>query len=376
MPYARPTLTQLRQQIAQDIAAQLIGSDPLLRHSNLNIMGIVQAGLASLHFGYLDYISRQAVPYTASDEFLEAWAGLKGVVRLTPTQASGTIKFPGVNGAVVANGTPIVRGDGVEYTSVGNATVIGGFATVNAIANADPEGKLGARGNCPVGTLMNLGQSVVNVSSAGTVSVAFTGGSDLETDESLRQRMLEVYAAQPEIGTVDDYENWAREVNGVTRAWALTDDRNAPVIDLYVMFDVTESVGGGFPVGNDGTATGESRGGAHATGDQLAVANHIYNVPLQPLLAIVIVRAPIANPINFTLNGISTVSAATKTAIANAIKDVFLRTSTPGAPVFLSEIESAIATVPGTEGFVITAPAGNVAQDRGELPTLGVVTYT
>src|SRR5260364_179792 len=57
MPYTRPTLTELRQQVAQDL-----GVDALLRFSNLRIVGDAQAALAHLHYGYLDWIARQGVP--------------------------------------------------------------------------------------------------------------------------------------------------------------------------------------------------------------------------------------------------------------------------------------------------------------------------
>ena len=37
MPYSRPTLTQLRNQAAQDLAAALPGTDALLRFANLKL---------------------------------------------------------------------------------------------------------------------------------------------------------------------------------------------------------------------------------------------------------------------------------------------------------------------------------------------------
>lgn len=45
MPYAKPTLTALRQQVAQDIAANVPGGDGLLRFSNLGVMASAQAAM-------------------------------------------------------------------------------------------------------------------------------------------------------------------------------------------------------------------------------------------------------------------------------------------------------------------------------------------
>ena len=91
------------------------GSDPLLRTAVLKILGDVQAGAAHLQYGYLDWIAQQSNPFTASDEFLEAWAALKSVTRLAATSATGTVTFSGTNGTVMPSGTVVVRGDGWRY---------------------------------------------------------------------------------------------------------------------------------------------------------------------------------------------------------------------------------------------------------------------
>ena len=91
MPFIRPTLTDLRNQVTQDIASGFPGADPLLRFSNLNITGVAQANMANLHYGYLDWIAKQAVPFTATDEYLEGWAALKDIYRQAATSASGTV---------------------------------------------------------------------------------------------------------------------------------------------------------------------------------------------------------------------------------------------------------------------------------------------
>ncbi|WP_321895847.1 hypothetical protein [Paraburkholderia heleia] len=68
--FSRPTLTDLQTQVSSDIASSVPGTDPLLRFANLRTTGRVQAGLAHLHYDHLDWIAKQAVPYTATDEYL------------------------------------------------------------------------------------------------------------------------------------------------------------------------------------------------------------------------------------------------------------------------------------------------------------------
>lgn len=374
MPFSRPTLAEIQQQVAQDINAQLPGADALLRFSNMGITGRVQAGLTHLHYGYLDWIAKQAVPYTATGEFLEAWAGLKGVTRKPAAQASGQVTFNGAVGTLIPAGTPLVRGDGVGYTSTADATVSGGgTATVLATANADATGQTGAFGNCAAGTVITLGTAIAGVQSGGTVAVAFTGGADLETDDSLRTRMLAAFQQVPQGGAMNDYIQWAMDVSGVTRAWCNPNGAGAGTVVVYTMWDSAEAASGGFPQGTNGVASGEPRDVA-ATGDQLVVANAIF--PLQPVTALVYSCAPAAAPVNFTISGIASVSAATKALIAAAIDGVFFLYGTPkGGTIALSLIESAIAAIAGTTGFLITTPAGNISSALGSLPTRGVISY-
>lgn len=375
MPFNRSTLTQLRLQVAQDIESALPGSDALLRFSNLKITGDAQAALAFLHFGYLDYIAKNAVPFTSTGEFLEGWAGLKNVFRLNPTQASGTATFKGNNGLVLLSGTPLVRADGVTFKTTADGTLVSGTVTVPVIADADPNGQLGARGNTNAGVVITLGVAIAGIQSSGAVAAAFTGGSDLETDDSLRSRMLLAYQSAPEIGNASNYLKWARSVPGVTRAWIVRNGAGTGTVVVYTMLDVVQASHGGFPQGTDGVATGELRG-VVATGDQLAVANYIFAPTRQPVTALVYSVSPRAQNFNFTIAGIPTSSAATRAALASAIDDVFLRLGSPGGTVPLSDIEGAIFSVPNTEGFIITSPLTDVICTAGNLPVRGTVTYS
>jgi uncharacterized phage protein gp47/JayE len=366
-------LSDLRTQVAQDIAAALPGSDPLLRFSNLGILGTVQAGLAHEHYGYLDWIAQQSNPFTATAEFLEAWGALKGVTRLPAASASGTVTFTGTNGSTIPSGTTLVRGDGRQFTTTASGTIAGGSVTVPAIAVADPGGLLGAFGNTASGSLMALGVAIAGVNSRGTVAGAFTGGADIETDTSLRARMLQAYQNPAHGGALQDYINWALQVPGITRVWVVPHGFGAGTVVIYPMFDASEAAHGGFPQGTDGCATGENRDMA-STGDQLAVANYVF--PLQPVTALVYVVAPIADTIDFTISGIAGASAATKAAVAAAITDVFAQFGAAnGCTVPLSAIEAAIAAVPGTTGFVIVTPASNIVCAVGFLPVLGLITW-
>jgi len=369
MPYSRPTLSALQTQVATDISSALPGADALLRFSNLNITGIAQAGLANQHYGYLDWISKQAVPFTCTDEFLEGWSGLKGVLRENATQAEGAVSFPGTDGTVIPVGTGLVRGDSATFTTTSAGTVAGGVAVVSAQADADTTGLTGAFGNTDVGVTMTLSQSIAGVQSTGTVSTAFIGGADLESDDSLRSRMLAAFQTPPQGGDRSDYEDWALAVPGVTRAWCSPNGFGVGTVVLYFMMDALRADFGGFPQGTDGVAAGDAARAAAATGDQLVVANAVFAV--QAAVGLVYVVAPLAYPSDFTIQGIP---ASLQPAVQAAIKGAFLTQAAPGVTLAFGNIWSAIANVAGGNFFTVT-PTTDVSPPTGYLPTMGNVTF-
>lgn len=389
MPFPRPTLTQLIQQIFADITTGLSSTaSSLLRYANLKILGKVLAGAVNGLYGYLDWIALQAVPFTATGVFLEAWAALKGILRKSATAAGGAVTFTGSNGYSVPVGTPLVRSDGATFTTTEAVEISAGSAVANVVA-AVP----GSGGNSPAGTMFTLAVGVAGVSSTASAPAGLSGGADVELDEDLRSRMLAAYAKPPQGGAAADYVEWALEVAGVTRAWIAGNAMGAGTVSVYFMMDIVQAAYGGFPQGTNGVATLETRDIA-ATGDQLIVADAIY--ALRPVTALVFAVAPAQNVVNFTIAGISAASAATKAAITNAIAAALQAGASPGGVTLadgsqggvtdLSVVEGAIAAIPAAAGFVITSvtasagtvtpgPTGNIVSNAGYLPVPGVVSF-
>lgn len=372
MPFSRPTLTELQNQAAQDIVSNLDGGDALLRFSNLNVMAMVQAGMAHMQMGYLDYIALQCTPATATDEYLEAWGALKNISRRPISQATGSIKFSGSNGSIIPQGTSIRRSDGLQFVTTASATVSNSSVTVSAIAIADPIGLVGANGNSVANTQFTLANSIAGISSTSTSSTAFTGGADLETDDSLRTRVLIAFQNPIQGGDLEDYVQWALQVPGVTRAWCTGSTYGPGTVVVYVMFDSSESNNGGFPVGTNGVASKEVRA-SPATGDQLAVANYIF--PLRPVTALVYVVSPTAQNINLSIGGVSTSNQAATTA---AIKDLFVTSSSasPGGSISIASLWATVSQITGNTDFEIISPTTDIALSVGALPVLGTITWS
>jgi uncharacterized phage protein gp47/JayE len=187
--------------------------------------------------------------------------------------------------------------------------------------------------------------------------------------------MLLVYATRAQGGSAADFLQWARETAGVTRAWVVPHGVGAGSVWIYVMLDAARSSNAGFPVGTDGGSASDSRVTA-ATGDQLAVADHIY--PLQPVPCVVYVSAPTPAPVAFTIDGFTTASTAMKSAVTAALSATLTELGTVGAAatsIAFSELYAAVSSVPGVPAFRIANPTTNVSIPAGSLATLGTVTW-
>jgi uncharacterized phage protein gp47/JayE len=386
MPFQRKTLSTLISEVAADISSALEGADALLRFAVLKIVGKVQAAMCNLQFGYLDWISRQAVPFTAEDEYLEGWSALKDVYRKAASQAQLTAQFPGTIGKVLSAGTAIARGDGVTYTTSTTGTVDGtGNVSVTIVADV-----AGAAGNADPGTIVSLSVAVDGIQQGGTITAMVESGADIEGNDDLRSRMLDAYQSTPQGGDADDYVLWALAVAGVTRAWCAPNGFGAGTVVVYTMWDNAEVAHGGFPQGTDGVSQNDKGPGGLprgtvATGDQLVVADSI--VTKQPVTALVYSCSPIANNLTITLSGLTSATTATRAAISAAIADVLFRNGDPRAgTINRDDISAAIRSVSGTSGFLITliqgvvgvtttTYPGNITSGFGQLPVLAGVLY-
>jgi uncharacterized phage protein gp47/JayE len=368
MPFSRPSLTELRATAIQDITTSGVpGLDGLLRNAVLRVLAMVMSGLAYLVYGYLDWIALEAVPFTATDEFLDAWAALVGIHRKDATPAAGTgAQFSGTAGLTVRQGAALTRQDGIPYTATADATVgPDGLVTVPVVAAID-----GGATNADVGMFVSLDQPPAGINAGGRFVGPITGGSDIETNDELRTRMLFRYAQPPQGGAESDYVEWATEVPGVTRAWVNGNGMGPGTVVVYPMFDIANAAHGGFPQGTDGCAALEARGPT-ASGDQLIVADHIY--PLRPVTALVFVIAPVPLPIDVTLAALDPGDAATRAAIVASLEDMFLSTAVVGGTVWPSQLYAAISGTDGVHHFDIVSPAAPVVVAAGQLPVMGTL---
>lgn len=185
----------------------------------------------------LEWLKNQMFPQTATGEYLERHALQRGLVRKSATKASGDIKFylqhiystdieiP--EGTVCAtNGENPVRFITTETVFV-KAGTLGTLAPVEALT-------AGAQSNVAQGEVCLVVTPIPGVSYVEN-EFKITGGTDAESDEQLRARVLDSYINIPNGTNKAFYKRCALEVDGVTAVGVIPKARGAGTVDVLIM---------------------------------------------------------------------------------------------------------------------------------------------
>lgn len=253
MPWQTPTLQQVRQMVRNDITTSLTGA-AVVGNTVLRVMADAMAGLANLVLRYISWLALQLMPDTAEHEWLQRHAtlwleNLDGTLgRKGATTSSGTVGFSGTPGVTVAAGTVVVSATGDAYETLDFLTLPD--ATLQPAEVAVEALNPGASANHPSGTLLSqqVPQSGVDTS---VVVIDLRGGTDVETDEELRARVLERIRKPPMGGDADDYVQWTLSIASVTRAWCAPREMGMGTVTVRFMCDALRAETGGFPTQED-----------------------------------------------------------------------------------------------------------------------------
>ena len=353
MPFDRPTLAELRDQIRRDFNARLPGADALLAQSNLSVIGDVWAGVSVLHYGYQSWLALQLMPDTAETAALERWASIYGLTRKPAVPAIGAVDVTGNPGAIVPPQAEFMRVDRVVYQTPDGATLDATGAAMIAV-----EAELaGTIGDAVAGVQLSTVGALPGVLATAFVSATgIAGGADVETDDALRTRLLARIQQPPHGGSASDYIAWTLEVPGVTRAWVYPLEQGpGTVVVRFCMDDAAHPDGIPFPE------------------DVAAVQAHLDIV--RPVCAQVIARAPIAHSIDVTVVALYPDTVTIRVAVEAELADTLFRHAIPGATVYVSWLWEAISIAAGEQHHTLGAPVSDVALPIGDLATLGTVMY-
>lgn len=348
MALERPTLAQLIDQGASEFESRLPGVLARVRGSLVGVLNRVLAGSLSSLYKYAEWLNSQVWPDLADAEYLPGHGARWGKPRLPAALATGMVTFTGLDGYAIDLGSVVQRSDGAQYATTAAGVIAAGVATIAVQAL-----EAGQAGNTIIATSLTLTSPIAGVNSVVTAQTALAGGADMETLEAWRARILARIRQVPQGGAKADYEAWALEVPGVTRAWVYPGEQGAGTVVVRFVRD------------DDGSMIPDA-------GEVATVQSAIDLV--RPVTATTYVVAPIPAIQNFTIQ-LTPDSAATRAAVAAELLALYRREAEPGGTMLISHQREAVSSAAGETDHVMTVPSANQVHGTGLLPTLGVITW-
>jgi uncharacterized phage protein gp47/JayE len=348
MPFPRPTLEELDARTASNVASRLGDQARPSVRSNVLALTRAQAALVNGLYEYIEWVAKQTLPDTADDEeAIFRHGSIRGLQLKPATKAQGYVVLTGTDGAVAHEGTYLQAPDGRQYVLKEEVTISGGTAT--ALAEAVERGNAG---NITSGEL-SLVSPEANIDSAVQLSAeGLTGGVNEERLKELKARVLKLWRQPIQGGARHDYEQWAREIPGVTRVWVTQELGEGTVTVRYVLDNEADI----FPTDT------------HLQ----TVQNHLETK--KPVTAHVFAASPVKLPHDFTVQ-LSPNTEAVRLAVTAEINDLLSREAEPGKTILLSKIREAVSIAVGEHDHILTSPTANLPHGKGEMAVPGLITF-
>lgn len=354
--YKAPPLSDIIKDLRTSVKAEIAGTDPWIWPNNLvPVLKAIGQGLRALYLR-LEFIHTQAFVQTAEGDYLD-FHGIQagGLTREPATFAQGYVVATAVLGSVILDGTLLARSDGQYFYVAG--TVTARTVAPKMYVRAAEAGELG---NTDAGAILTpvtpvTGYSLLTVDTDGLI-----GGTEDESDDSFRQRILFHKQNPPHGGAPSEYIEWSHTKVGVTRVFIQRATPQPGSVTIYFMMD---GVGTGIPSVAD-------------VADLQGILNQ-----LAPADADVQAKAPIIQTQNVTVSGLVPNTAAMREAVTEEIKAMFLNKSEPASAIssftFAKDwIAEAVSMAPKWRSSQITLPATDVVvTTAGHILVLGTVSF-
>ncbi|MGX1127306.1 baseplate J/gp47 family protein [Pseudomonas sp. HLS-6 TE3448] len=344
MPFETPSLPALISRAQSDL-----GGSALLR-SDAEVLARVQAAASFGRYGHQEYIAAQILPDTADQDTLRRMARVRlKRDRLEAVVSSGAATFSGAASALLDAGVLLQRDDGVRFRVTASVVLAGQSGTVKLEAL-----EAGQLGNTPAGTILRLISPVLGINDTVTVDApGLQGGTEQESIEALRARVIRSYQVIPHGGNQDDYVTWALEVPGVTRAWLVRHWMGPGTVGLFFVRD------GDLDPIPSAAACEEVR---------------VYIEKQRPVTAELYVLPPLEKPVQYELKIIPD-SGAVRRSVEAALVDLHNRESDLGAGLLWTHIGEALSGALGERDHQLISPAADVVAARNEMLTYGGVLW-
>jgi len=188
----------------------------------------------------ISFVAKQLFLQTATGEYLDMHAQMRGLIRRAATKAHGTARFfitqPAQASIIIPQGTLCaISGENAEsYATTQEATLLQGQTQVDVPIVANNSGR---NGNAAVGVITMLVNPPQGITSVTNIT-ELTGGSDKENDELLRDRIMQSYQQISNGANPQFYKELAMQNPRVVSVNVINSARGAGTVD--VIFDTAE----------------------------------------------------------------------------------------------------------------------------------------
>lgn len=202
-------------------------------------IGIRMKVLAGELYGaavHANWLKNQMFVQTAQGEYLDYHGTLRGITRKEATKSKGYINFyisqPVDYDVVIPKGTIVATSQvtPVRFVTTVTDAILAGQTTAMVSAQAQ---QAGSSGNVLTGKITVLVNPPAGIERAYNIT-SFREGTDAETDEELRNRILYSYQNVSNGTNCAYYKNLALSVSGVYSAGVIPVNRGTGTVDVFV----------------------------------------------------------------------------------------------------------------------------------------------
>jgi uncharacterized phage protein gp47/JayE len=348
---------EILQDYLNDLAVLVPGID-ISPASEVTIRAQAFSARVAELFYQQDLIQGSAFLDTATGEFLDRHVFQRGLdPRKEATRAAGVLRFsratPSQTDRVIEAGTiastvPDGSGQSVRFTTLSRVVLKAGELYVDAATEAVVPGDSG-------NIFADLVRNFVGVAPQGIETVTnpepFTGGTDQESDEDLRERSLQAVRTSDNGGTADDYERWVMGVEGVTSALVLPLNRGPNTVDIVITSN-------GMPP------------------DELLQDAQVLIDNKRPIGADarVVPPVPVGVDVDVSITPEDDVETAAVSSLVLDAVHQYIATVSVGGIVRRNGLMNAVHDVAGLLDYTLNAPAANIQLGATEFAQVGEVT--
>jgi uncharacterized phage protein gp47/JayE len=323
----------------------------------MRVMADAMGALCHLALQYVDWLANQLLPDTSEHEWLDRHGAIwlvnadGSTGRKMASFSSGLISCTGNQGVVIPEASQLITGEGLLYATTASIN-LGSAETNVPVKSLDP----GANTNLSAGAAMSFINPQAGVNTTANV-IQLYGGADEETDDELRARVLRRIQEPPMGGDQNDYEAWALQVPGVTRAWCDPLEMGIGTVTIRFMMDDLRADNEGIPLAED-----------------VAAVEAYIDTKRPVAVKDFFVSAPIPFPISMHIDALVVDSGPTREAIELSLRDMLLEKAIPGGTIYESWMEAAISDAVGVDHFELRF-ATTPMPSPGHLAILGSIIY-